>query len=81
MQVVLTYLNPQPVRKMQLQIHGNNSRIGTMVLANNLLMLISTTWLLEITILLKKYLETMVVFILVNPMGQLKKYPQEISTM
>ena len=40
-----------------------------------------TIWLLVITILQKKYLEMMVVFILVNPMGLPKKYLHEILIM
>ena len=66
---------------MQLRILGNNLRIGITVLANNLLMPISTTWLLVITILQKKYMEMTVEFILVKLMVLQKKYPLEILIM
>ena len=62
---------------MLLQIHGVNSHSG-MVMVLHILTQISTIWLLETMILQKKFLETMEVFITVNQLVHLKKFPHEI---
>ena len=62
---------------MLLQIHGVNLHSG-MVMVLHILMQISTIWLLETTILQKKFLETMEVFITANHLEHLKKFPLEI---